>query len=183
MAGDNVITYAVALILSNKTADKLSKFRTEYQQEMDYIITPHITLVYPFSPVFSLFQVNEQLDKIARKHRQFEIVLDHMGFFENRKNVVYAALENIRQVKKLHTDIVKALESYIQYWNIEANYNLENFIPHVTISANIPDVLFPEIKWKYSRYSFHYEETVKQFSLFSAVKGTWERKRVYRLTQ
>ena len=174
-------TYAIALVLSEKTAEKLNELRTDYQQENDYIINPHLTLVYPFSPVFSLFQVNEQLDKIARRHNQFNIVLSGIGFFENGNNVVYAALENIKTVKKLHTDIFKSLADYIQYWNIEADYNLEKYVPHVTIGAKIPDIIFPEIKKKYSRYRFHFEETVTQFSLFAEKKGIWERKRVYKL--
>ena len=145
------------------------------------MITPHITLVYPFSPVFSLFQINEQLFKIAARHVPFSINLNGIGFFENGNNVVYAALENIKPVKKLHMDMVKSLESFIQYWNIEADYNLEKYVPHVTIGAKIPDNVWPEIKKKYSRYKFHFEETVTQFTLFSEKKGTWERKRVYKL--
>jgi len=173
--------YAVALVLSEKTAGKLNNLRTDYQQEMDYLIVPHLTLVYPFSPVFSLFQINEQLEKVARRHEQFSITLSGIKFFENGNNVAYAALENIKPVKKLHTDISKSLESFIQYWNTDADYNFEKYVPHVTIGAKIPDNIFPEIKRKYARYRFHYEEIVMQFSLFSEKKGTWERKRVYKL--
>ncbi len=181
MAEEGKKTYAVALVLSDKTADELSKLRTDYQQEMDYIIIPHITLVYPFSPVFSLFQINEQLDKVAARHKQFNIVLNHIGFFENGNNVVYAALHNNRPVKKLHTDIFKSLEDFIQYWNIDADYNLEKYVPHVTIGAKIPDNIFPDVKKKYATYKFHSEDTIKYFSLFSEKNGTWERKRKYEL--
>jgi 2'-5' RNA ligase len=176
-------TYAIALVLSDKIAEKLNELRTDYQQEMDYVIIPHLTLVYPFSPVFSLFQINEQLEKVARRHEPFSITLSGIQFFENSNNVVYAALENIKPVKKLHTDIITSLESFIQYWNIDADYNLEKYVPHVTIGAKIPDKIFPEIKKKYSRYRFHFEETVTQFSLFADKKGIWERKRVYKLAE
>lgn len=181
MAEEGKKTYAVALVLSDKTADILSKLRTDYQQVMDYIIVPHITLVYPFSPVFSLFQINEQLEKVARRHRQFNVVLSNIRFFENGNNVFYAALQNGRAVKNLHMDIAKSLESFIQYWNIDADYNLEKYIPHVTIGARIPDNIFPEIKKRYSRYRIHTEDAVKHFILFSEKNGTWERKRVYEL--
>jgi 2'-5' RNA ligase len=174
-------TYAIALVLSDNTAEKLNNLRTDYQQVMDYVIIPHITLVYPFSPVFSLFQINDELHKVARKHGQLNIVLNGIGFFENGNNVVYAALENIKPVKKLHTDIVKSLEAYIQYWNIEADYNLQKFVPHVTIGAKIPDQFFPEIKKQYAQYRFRFEETVTKFSLFSDINGNWERKKVYDL--
>jgi 2'-5' RNA ligase len=174
-------TYAVALVLSDKIADKLSKLRTDYQQVMDYVIIPHITLVYNFSPVFSLFQINEQLEKVAKRYEQFNINLNGIGFFENGNNVVYAALENMRPVKKLHSDIFRSLESLIKEWHTDADYNLEKYVPHVTIGAKIPDDIFPEIKKKYSRYRLNYEDTITHFSLFSEKRGTWERKRVYKL--
>jgi len=179
--GETKKTYAVALVLSDKTADKLSELRTDYQLEMDYIINPHITLVYPFSPVFSLFQINEQLEKVAKRHAPFNIIINGIGFFENGNNVVYAALENIRPVKKLHTDIIKSLEGLIKEWREDEDYNLEKYVPHVTIGANIPDSIFPDIKKKYARYRLHYEDTITQFILFSEKQGTWERKRKYEL--
>lgn len=176
-------TYAVALELSDKIADKLSKLRTDYQQVMEYMINPHITLVYPFSPVFSLFQINEQLEKVAKRYEPFNINLNGIGFFENGNNVIYAALENIRPVKKLHADIYTSLEGLIKEWQTDVDYNLEKFVPHVTIGANIPDSIFPEIKKKYSRYWFNYKDTITHFSLFSEKRGTWERKRVYKLAE
>ncbi len=174
-------TYAVALVLSDKTAEKLSQLRTDYQQVMDYNIIPHITLVYRFSPVFSLFQINEQLEKVAKRYEQFNITLNGIGFFENGNNVVYASLENIRPVKKLHTDIIGSLESFIKEWHTDGEYNLERYVPHVTIGSKIPDSIFPEIKKKYARYRLNYEDTITHFSLFSEKRGTWERKRVYKL--
>ena len=176
-------TYAVALVLSDKTADKLNTLRTDYQQEMDYMITPHITLVYPFSPVFSLFQINEQLEKVARRHEQFNIILNHIGFFENGSNVFYAALHNVRPVKNLHMDIFGSLEGLIKEWHPDSDYNMEKYIPHVTIGARIPDIIFPDIKKKYAAYSIHCEETIKRFILFSEKNGIWERKRVYELAK
>jgi 2'-5' RNA ligase len=181
MTEDRKITYAIALLLSSKTADELSKARTDYQQETNYIVNPHITLVYPFSPVFSLFQINEQLDKVARRHKQFNVILNHIGFFENGNNVVYAALHNNRTVKSLHTDIFKSLEGLIQEWNTDVDYNLERYVPHVTINAKIPDSIFPDIKKKYAAYRIYCEDVITRFILFSDNNGAWERKRVYQL--
>jgi 2'-5' RNA ligase len=181
MTEDRKITYAIALILSDKTADKLSKARTDYQQATDYIVNPHITLVYPFSPVFSLFQINEQLEKVAGRHKQFNVILNHIAFFENGNNVVFAALHNNRTVKSLHMDIFRSLEGLIQEWNIEADYNLEKYVPHVTIGAKIPDSIFPDIKKKYSMYRIYCEDMINRFILFSDNNGNWERKRVFEL--
>jgi 2'-5' RNA ligase len=181
MTEDRKITYAIALILSNKTAEKLNKLRTDYQEANNYSVNPHITLVYPFSPVFSLFQVNEQLDKVARRHKQFNVILNHIAFFENGNNVVYAALHNTRTVKSLHIDIFRSLEGLIQEWNIEADYNMERYVPHVTIGAKIPDSIFPVVKKQYSTYRIYSEDVINRFVLFSDDNGNWERKRVYEL--
>jgi 2'-5' RNA ligase len=181
MTEDRKITYSIALLLSAKTAGKLSKLRSDYQQETNYIVNPHITLVYPFSPVFSLFQVNEQLEKVARRHKPFSVILNHVAFFEKGNNVIYAGLHTNRTVKNLHMDIFRSLEGLIQEWNIDVDYNMEKYVPHVTIGANIPDSIFPDIKKKYSAYSIHCEDMVTRFFLFSDNNGTWERKRVYDL--
>ena len=182
MTEDRKITYAIALILSTQTAEKLNKLRTDYQEANNYSVNPHITLVYPFSPVFSLFQVNEQLDKVARRHKQFNVILNHIAFFENGNNVVYAALHNNRTVKSLHMDIFRSLEGLIQEWNIEADYNLEKYVPHVTIGAKIPDNVFPVVKKQYSTYRIYSEDVINRFVLFSEINGNWERKRVFELT-
>jgi 2'-5' RNA ligase len=174
-------TYAVTLTFSEETAEKINGLRTEYQELTDYVIDPHITLVYPFMPVFSLFRVNEQLDKVARRTKQFSITLNGIEFFENGNNVVYAALENRRPVKKLHTDIIKSLEGLIKEWRTDGKFNLEKFVPHVTIGEHIPDNIFPEIKKQYSKYWIHYEEKITRFILFSEKDGIWERKRVFKL--
>jgi 2'-5' RNA ligase len=180
---NNDNTYAVALVLSDNTADKLNELRTDYQQVMDYMITPHITLVYPFSPVFSLFQINEQLEKVAKKNKQFNIILNGIKFFENGNNVVYAALRNIGPVKELHMEIFSSLEGLIKEWRTDVDYNLERYVPHVTIGTKIPDRIFPDIKKRYSRLKIHSEDTITHFSLFSEKKGDWERKRVYELAE
>jgi 2'-5' RNA ligase len=174
-------TYAIALTFSEKTAKKINGLRTEYQELNEYTIVPHITLVYPFSPVFSLFLIYEQLEKIARRTRQFSIILNGIEFFENGNNVVYAALENRRPVKKLHTEVIRSLEGLIKEWRTDGKFNLEMYVPHVTIGEHIPDNIFPDIKKQYSKYWIHYEERITQFTVFSEKEGVWERKRVYEL--
>ena len=174
-------TYAVTLTFSEETAEKINGLRTEYQELTEYTIVPHITLVYPFSPVFSLFQINEQLEKVARRTKPFNIALNGIEFFENGNNVVYAALENRRPVKKLHIDIIKSLEGLIKELRTDGKFNLEKFVPHVTIGEHIPDNIFPDIKKQYSKCWIHYEEKITRFILFSEKEGIWERKRVYEL--
>jgi 2'-5' RNA ligase len=174
--------YAVVLTFSPAIAKILSRLRQEHLQYVDYTIEPHLTLIYPFMPVFSLYRVIEQLEQVARRTKPFGIILNGIKYFENESNVVYAALENKRAVKKLHSDLVISLEGLIKEQHTDGKYNLERFVPHVTIGNKIPDAIFLEIKKKTSRHRLYFEDDITDFTLFAEKKGTWQRKRVFELT-
>jgi 2'-5' RNA ligase len=175
--------YAVALTFSDKIEKAFFKLRENFQPYINYTIVPHITLVYPFSPVFSLFKVNEQLEKVARLTKPFEVSLNRIEFFENSSNIAYAAVERRRAVKKLHVDIVKALEGLIKEWDTDGRFNLEKFIPHVTLGVNIPAAVFPDIKKRLSNFRLRYSENISEFSLFSQDNENWQVKRIYGLSK
>jgi 2'-5' RNA ligase len=174
--------YAVVLTFSSAIQKTLSKLRQEYLQYIDYQIVPHLTLIYPFMPVFSLYKVIEQLEKVARRTKPFDITLDGVDFFEEDSNVIYAAVENKQAVKKLHIDLAGSLEGLIKEQDTDGKYNLERFVPHVTIGNKIPDELFLEIKKKLSKRRLHFEDNITDFTLFAENKGVWQHKRVFELT-
>jgi 2'-5' RNA ligase len=180
---DEKITYAVVLTFSGEIEKVFSKLRADYQQYINYTIVPHITLVYPFVPVFSLYKVNEQLEKVAKRTKQFSITLNRIEFFEAGNNVAYAAIQNRRAVRKLHTDIIKSLDGLIKEWDTDGKFNLEKFVPHVTIGEKIPVGVFPDIKKRLSKYKLHYEDNITEFSLFSEEKGDWQINRIFKLTE
>jgi 2'-5' RNA ligase len=174
--------YAVVLTFSPAIQKPLSKLGEEYLQYIDYKIVPHLTLIYPFMPVFSLYRVIEQLEKVAKHTKPFGITLNGIKYFENESNVVYAALENKRAVKKLHIDLITSLEGLIKEQYTDGKYNLERFVPHVTIGNKIPDDIFLEIKRKLSRQRLYFEDDITDFTLFAEIKGVWQRKRIIELT-
>ncbi len=175
-------TYAVAMTFNEKIDKVFSRLREDYQEYINHTIVPHLTLVYPFAPVFSLFRVIEQLDKVARRTKPFDITLNKIEFFETGNNVAYAAVQHRRTVKKLHTDIIKSLDGLIKEWNTDGRFNLEKFVPHVTIGVNIPAAVFPDIKKRLSKYRFHYADHITEFSLFSEENGSWKINRVFQLS-
>jgi len=179
---DEKRTYAVVLTFNGEIEEVFGRLREDYQQYINYTIVPHITLVYPFVPVFSLFRVIEQLERAAKQTKQFNITLNRIEFFENGNNVAYAAIQHRRAVKKLHTDIIKSLDGLIKEWHTDGRFNLEKFVPHVTIGERIPAAVFPDIKKRLSSYRLHYEDTITEFSLFSEENGDWEINRVFTLS-
>ena len=173
--------YGIFLTFNSNIEKVFNRLHENFERYFNLPAAPHLTLMYPFVPVFSLFMVNEQLEKVARRTKAFNIVLDGIKFFENESNVIYAAVENKRAVKKLHMDIAGALEGLVQDWRIDAKYNLERFIPHVTIGNKIPDDIFPDLKKRLSRYGLHFEDIITEFSLYAETDGIWQPKRVFKL--
>ena len=174
-------TYAVALTFSGGIDEMLKNLREDYQEYMKYTIVPHITLVYPFVPIFSLFRVNEKLQDVAKKTKPFPIILNGIGYFEGTNNVIYAAIEHKKAVRKLHTDIIRSLDGLIKEWYTDGKYNLEKFVPHVTIGEKIPADVLPDVKKKFSRCKLHYESDIADFSLFSEENGGWQVTQVFDL--
>jgi 2'-5' RNA ligase len=174
-------THAVVLTFRDSLEKVIAKLLADYEEYFHRDIVPHLTLIYPFTPVFSLFRVNEQLEKVAGQTKPFAITFDGLDFFEENSNVVYAAVANARAVKNLHFNLVGSLEGLIKELETDGRFNLEMFVPHVTIGNKIPDDMFLELKRKLSRYHFHYEDDITDFTLFSEANGVWQPKRVFKL--
>jgi 2'-5' RNA ligase len=181
-SGDAKRIFAVALTFPEAVEKKLVRLSEDYRQYMKYNIVPHVTLVYPFVPVFSLFQIKEQLENVASRTARFDVVLNGIEYFEGEHNVAYAALENKRAVRKLHADIINSLDGLIKEWYTDGIYNLENFVPHVTIADKIPVKIFLDIKKRLSGYKLHYEYKVADFSLFEEESGSWQVNQVFELS-
>jgi 2'-5' RNA ligase len=175
-------TFAVALTFPETVEDKLLRLGEDYRDYMRYEIVPHMTLVYPFVPVFSLFLVKEQLENVARRTSQFKIVLNGIEYFEGEHNVAYAALESKRSVRKLHADIIRSLDGLIKELDTDGIYNFENFIPHVTIANGVPVKILELMKKRLSGYALRYEHKVADFSLFEEENHNWRINQVFDLT-
>jgi 2'-5' RNA ligase len=173
--------YGIFLTFNSGIEKIFNRLRENYEQYFNLPIAPHLTLMYPFVPVFSLYPVVEQLEKVARQTKPFNIVLNGIKYFEKENNVIYAAVENKRAVKNLHMDIAVALEGVVQEWRAEGKYSLDRFIPHVTIGNKIPNVIFPELKKMLSKYRLHFEDSITDFSLYTEIDGIWQPKRVFEL--
>ncbi|HTY81216.1 MAG TPA: 2'-5' RNA ligase family protein [Dehalococcoidales bacterium] len=175
-------TYAVVITFPENIDTLINKLLANYEEYMRHDIVPHMTLIYPFTPVFSLYRLYEALEKVAKATPPIEITLNRIKYFEGENNVAYAALEHRQTVKKLHIDLMKALEGLIKERAIDSRFILERFMPHVTLASRIPDDIFPELQLKLSRFHLHYTNQITEFSLFSEVEGAWQRKRAFELT-
>jgi 2'-5' RNA ligase len=171
---DMTILYAVALTFPDSINLEIDKLRERFKQYVNYTIVPHITLKMPFTPLNDITAVISRLHAIAEETRPFSLILDGIQFFEKPNRVAYVVIKNKEPVVSLHSDIVHSLKGLIQELSKEF-YELDNFIPHVTIGESIPDDGFPALKELLTGHHIHLECEISTFSLYSRkMDGTWQ---------
>ncbi len=160
--------YAVALILPDKIEKELDRLRNGYSKQMVYISIPHLTLAYPFVPTVKVPLLTNKLKQVAERTKPFILILKGIDYFAGRNNVAYIAVGNKRPLVELHRDITFALEGLCkdELKDDQGNFNLDRYVPHVTIGEQIPDDLFPKIKQKLAESIIDYKIKMTSFSLF-----------------
>ena len=175
-------SYAVALTFPGDIAGVFSQLREKYNQYVDYKVEPHITLVYPFRPIADIMAVSGKLAEVSQRVKPFTLAFNSIKYFEGEVNVAYAAIANRQRVADLHTDINNALDGLIKVEDIFERFDGEDFIPHMTISDDIPDEAFSGIKQALAEYKMSHECEITEFVLFSAGNdGIWKREKVFKL--
>jgi 2'-5' RNA ligase len=171
MAGSS--RYAIALVLPGEVEELLDRLRGNFRENMTYISIPHITLAYPFTTETDIALINNELQRVAGNARAFQIVLDGFGYFQGDSNTAYIAIENKQSVVDLHYAINRTLYSLVaDGYNRE--FNLVNFIPHVTIGTGIPDDILNEVKKTLAEVNVHYECEINSFWLLANTgDGKW----------
>ena len=175
-------SYAVAITFPGNIAGVFSQLREKYNQYVDYKIEPHITLVYPFIPIVDIVVVSEKLAEVSQMTKPFTLVFDGIRYFEGEVNAAYAAVANRLPLADLYTGINNALRGLIKVEDIFERFDREDFVPHMTISDQIPDEAFPVIKKELAEYGMSRECEITEFVLFSAGNdGIWQREKVFKL--
>ena len=142
---NKITRYAVALVLPDEIEELLDRLRGKFSENMTHISIPHITLAYPFTTGIDITLINDKLREAAGRTKAFRLVLDGVEYFESDSNVAYVAIANKQPVVDLHRDINRSLNNLVVD-GYKGEFNMENFIPHVTIGTAIPDDILPEVK-------------------------------------
>ena len=159
--------YAVVLTFPQEITKGIEVLRNKYNKS-EYEIVPHITLKMPFRIFTDKKQVIETLNKIAKKTESFEIKMNGISYFENpTSSAVYIALKDNLSVYNLHKTIVFALNGLIQEVG-KVNFELDNYIPHITIGESISNLDVQKVKQELSTYKPSHTIFIDSFSLFSA---------------
>jgi 2'-5' RNA ligase len=87
--------------------------------------------------------IRAELEDIAARTRPFTLILDGIRYWEGSNNVAYVAVKNKVPVFNLHVAVTHSLHGLVAGNDI---YDLENFMPHLTISENIPGDTLSTIK-------------------------------------
>ena len=161
-----MIQGAVVLTFPEDVRGVLERLRERHNRYVNYSIEPHVTLKYPFAVSCEIGLIKDRLAPVARMTRSFTMVLNGVAFFQDRENVAYVAIEDPGPVVRLHTEVVRSLQGLTG--DDEGHYEFEDFIPHATIAAAIPDEVFPAVKRSLSGLEVRHSVAVTSLSLITA---------------
>lgn len=176
-----MLMYAIVLTMTGRVKTELTELRARYATYMKYSIEPHVSIRYPFTLRVDISTIHVKLVEIARQTKPFTLVLNGIRYWEGQNNVAYVAIKNRPPVFNLHVALTHALQGLITG---DTTYDLENFIPHLTICEGIPSEILPTLKEELSKYDPNYKVRMTSFVLFQAESNekseTWKRTRVFR---
>jgi 2'-5' RNA ligase len=170
--------FAVALIFPENVSKKIDTVREQFGTESVRAIIPHITLKFPFSPRVETDVICDKLQSIALQTRRFKISLGGFRFFKE-PNVAYIYLEDQRPVFDLHQSIIRSLDGLVDG---RGQYELNNYVPHITVGDDIPEDTLDSFKLKITDYYFQEETVVDSFVLFANDGTGWQISKVFHLT-
>jgi 2'-5' RNA ligase len=173
------ILYTVVLTIQKEAREELKKLRVRYNKYESSSIDPHITLKQPFELLVDLDIINEKLEEIAKETEPFNITPDGVKYFEGENNVAYVSFKDVSQVAALHKKIVYSLRGLVRE-KYDEEFELDKFLPHITIGEKIPKGTLPLVKKELSTYNISNEIKVEFFSVYSAdEREIWEEYKVF----
>jgi 2'-5' RNA ligase len=172
--GESKNAYAVSINFDGEIEKLLDELRGDLHQYVDYIMTPHITLVYPFAPADGIESVINRLEGVAGRQKPFSITLKDIRYFETVNNVAYIGVADKSRLETLTIDIIESIRDTVTGYYAEKGYDARYFIPHLTIGEKIPHHIFPEVKKRFAGYQISHECEVSSFSLGEEENGRWE---------
>lgn len=95
----------------------------------------HTTLADTFSIDKSIHELEDLLDRIAASSRGTELVATHSEFFGPTQEIKVTIYEKNEGIKKLHYDIVEALQDLGVAFN-DPQYTKDGFKPHSTVQSH-----------------------------------------------
>lgn len=179
-----MMKYAVVLTTMGRAKTELTRLRTRYGVYMKYSIEPHITVKFPFTLKTDINTFLTELGKMAVQTKPFTLILDGICYWEGSNNVAYVSVQNRLPVFNLHVAINSALKGLTMG---DTTYDLQNFIPHLTISEHIPDDALPGIKRELIHYEPKYRVRMTSFTLFETKPNEkleiWVHNRVFKFLE
>jgi 2'-5' RNA ligase len=179
--GESNKNYAVSINFDGEIEKLVGELRGDLHQYVDYIMTPHITLVYPFTPANGVQRVIDRLEGVAGRQKPFSITLKDIRYFETVNNVAYIGVADKSRLETLTIDIIESIRDTVTGYYAEKGYDARYFIPHLTIGEKIPHHIFPEVKKRFAEYEICHECEVNSFSLAGEEEGKWEVVRGFRM--
>lgn len=182
MSTNSLISYATVLTFPKEVENELASLRNKYNKYVTYSIAPHITLKQPFILRVDLKVVDERLRIVANRTKPFVLIHEGVEYFEGSNNAAYIAIKNKEPVRDLHVDIVHSLKGLVEM-EYKENYELDQFMPHMTIAELIPNEVLVAIKKELSNCKANHRVRMDSFTLYAQGEGrVWKPKTIFRFS-
>jgi 2'-5' RNA ligase len=130
--------YAIALILPEPFRSELTEIQRRFKDpNWNITLPPHVTIVPPFSlsKGKSLSEIVDAVSFTINALHCFNIGTGVIRKFNNKVSTIYLSVELSVELSELHSGINTILVPFIN----EISDYPKDFIPHVTLSGDVPE--------------------------------------------
>ena len=117
----------ILIIPDFEEIEEIQKIRKKYD-ELYKIISPHITLAFPFEDKISNEDLKIKLNELLKDVKPFKVICKGVSLEEDKKVETYYIFLNILEGKEIIKDINKKI-----YTEILKRPIIENYKPHITL--------------------------------------------------
>lgn len=157
--------YLVAIKLPEEISKKISAIQQAYKSSAwEILIEPHITLLPPSLALVSLDDAEKILAGIAQNFKPFELEVVGLSRFRNKSNTVFATLGDSEPLQRLHGALLQVAPTFTAL-DMHA-YRQREFIPHITLSNKLYDVLADQILTQLAAEDLNFNFECSGFTLF-----------------
>src|SRR4030042_6295990 len=133
--------FVVVLTFSNDLNSRIKDLQDKYGFSIPRKIRPigpHLSIKSPFYSVEAANIIEGRLQQVADKTGEFPLEFDGISSFEGGLVYVSVSDQTTLSVRSLHSEVTRSLASVV-YFRDGPRFELDQFIPNVTISSKLPN--------------------------------------------
>lgn len=157
--------YLVAITLPHEFSEKILTVQKNYKSSAwNILIEPHLTLLPPALALCSISEIETILTEVAASFQPFSLQVSGLSRFYNKSNTVFLSIAESEPLGSLHKSLLQICPTFMAL-QVDRRRSQE-FLPHITLSNKLNDVLADQILLQLQDLDFNYRFDCQGFSLF-----------------